>query len=211
MRKTKQFVIIERRPMILDFLIRFFSRPELKFRSVSGYASVNEALNRENLPKNQSLFFLVGGNELVFIEQSVEDIRRHCPKASIMVLDNSVRQPMMQMIKNRQIEAYFTLQDTPNDVLEGIEHVSRGEQVVLTHDDPNHTENDGPSYSRLSKRERQLLRLLVNGHDLYECSSQMKITVKSVENLKGRLMQKVEVHTSNDLILVGVDFGLKEY
>lgn len=210
MSKMKQLVIIEKRPMILNFLLHFFTNVGLNFRQVSGYASVDEAMNREKLPKNRPLFFLVAGDELVFIEQSVEEIRKHRPKASIMVLDNSVRQPLMQMMKNRQIKAYFTLQDTPDGILEGIDNVSQEEPVALTRNKRNDKQKSGSPYFRLSKRERQLLRLMVNGCDVYECSERMNLTVKSVENLKARVMIKMEVHSTVDLILGGVEFGLKE-
>lgn len=209
MRNLKQLVIIERRPIVRDFMFTYFSGPKKNFGRVGAYNSLAEALAEEELPEHSPLLFLVGGG-LFFIEQTVEDVRKHCPLASIIVMDNSARQSVLQMALDRQIEGYFSFHDTPTGVLEGIERVARGERFILIHGVPVDAEHFSMFYSSLSNRERQLLRLMVNGHDPYECSSRLNITVKSVENLKTRLMRKTSVHNTSDLILFGIGLGLKE-
>ncbi len=205
-----RLVIIERRSMMRDLLTVHYSGLKHKFPRVTGYGSVAEALEQEETPEPRPVLFLIGGNDLLFVEQSVEMIRAHRPLSLIVVLDHFVRQSLLQMVLDRRIEGYVTFHETLDGVLGDMETVARGERIIRIHGQPVDAERFVPFYSQLAQRERQLLRLLVNGCDLYECSSRLNITVKSVDNLKTRLMQKTGVHSTTDLVLLGIGFGLRE-
>jgi len=60
--------------------------------------------------------------------------------------------------------------------------------------------NGRPHSNNLSKREKQVLALLLDGNSVTTIASQLKVTVQTVSTLKTRLFKKMEVSNLLELI-----------
>lgn len=61
--------------------------------------------------------------------------------------------------------------------------------------------------SRLTPRERQVLKLVVNGHHNREVARELGISPRTVEVYKARVMDKLQVDRLADLIRLALDLG----
>lgn len=60
----------------------------------------------------------------------------------------------------------------------------------------------------LSKRERQVLQLVVEGHASVEIAARLVLSAKTVETYRSRLMQKLGVHDITALVKFAIQHGL---
>lgn len=65
-------------------------------------------------------------------------------------------------------------------------------------------------YQRLSAREREILKLIAEGHSTHEIADMLVITPKTVEGHKTRLMAKLDIHKRIDLVKYALRKGLIE-
>lgn len=63
-------------------------------------------------------------------------------------------------------------------------------------------------YSTLTSREQEVMRLLAQGHTTKEVAQQLFVSPKTVENHRSRLMKKLGLNTSVDLIRYAARLGL---
>jgi len=61
-------------------------------------------------------------------------------------------------------------------------------------------EGERDSYQQLTDREREVLKLVVEGHTAREIAGMLVISPKTVEWYKNRLMKKLNIHNRTDLI-----------
>jgi two-component system invasion response regulator UvrY len=71
-------------------------------------------------------------------------------------------------------------------------------------------EGRGPAHERLSDREREVLRLLVAGRSVSEIAAGISLSVKTVSTYRSRLMQKLGIHTTADLVRYAIEQHLGE-
>jgi DNA-binding NarL/FixJ family response regulator len=63
-------------------------------------------------------------------------------------------------------------------------------------------------YASLTPREEQVLRLLAEGHSAREVGEKLFISPKTVENHRANIMDKLDLHSTLDLIRYAVRLGL---
>ncbi len=63
-------------------------------------------------------------------------------------------------------------------------------------------------YETLTKREREVLQLTVEGHTNSEIASRLGISLRTAETHRSRLMHKLGVHTQADLIRFALRRGI---
>jgi PAS domain S-box-containing protein len=78
--------------------------------------------------------------------------------------------------------------------------VSRIEWAMPQGDDP---------LERLSRRERQVLRLVIEGSSSKEIAARLRISPTSVDTYRGRIMVKLNLRNMPDLVRFAIDHGLE--
>ncbi len=67
-------------------------------------------------------------------------------------------------------------------------------------------------YSQLTKREREVLKLLERGMSMKEAARELRITARTVAFHKYRVMDRLELRTNAELVsflhVAGVDSGI---
>lgn len=65
-----------------------------------------------------------------------------------------------------------------------------------------------PPHDSLSEREREVLRLVAQGHTNQEVAERLFLSVKTVETYRARLMDKLGLRTRADLVRYAISAGL---
>lgn len=65
-----------------------------------------------------------------------------------------------------------------------------------------------PAHARLSRREREVMTMLLNGQRLKEIAAHLNISVKTVTTHRSRLMKKLHVEDNLGLYRYGIRNGL---
>ena len=64
------------------------------------------------------------------------------------------------------------------------------------------------SYERLSRREREVLRLIAQGYTNQQVADQLFVSIKTVETYKARVMEKLNLHGRAELVRFALQRGL---
>lgn len=212
-------VLIDRRTIVCEHFICLEQGLNPLFSNVLTYHSVSDFIVDYHNKKNKVALLVLGVGTIAYAEESVKVL---CSvfksKVPMVLLDNDFKHAMIKFMVCSDLDGYLSLWNTREDFLEMTKQVLNGKRVVsqeMGKINIVHSNNcqeltwlKAPHFFRLSNRESELFRLLVRGEELYTCSEIMGITVKSAENLKTRLMQKLNVHSTPHLILQGIKLGL---
>jgi DNA-binding NarL/FixJ family response regulator len=69
-------------------------------------------------------------------------------------------------------------------------------------------EDSGNPLCKLSPREREIFRLLVNGKSNKEIAYQLSISSKTVETYRSRMMEKLGIHDLPALVKLAIESGV---
>ncbi len=64
------------------------------------------------------------------------------------------------------------------------------------------------SYDRLSSREREILKLIADGHTSREIADMLFISLKTILNHRAKIMEKLDIHNRTELIKYAIRKGL---
>jgi DNA-binding CsgD family transcriptional regulator len=65
------------------------------------------------------------------------------------------------------------------------------------------------SIQTLTKRESEVLQVLLSGVSSKECANRMHISVYTFETHKKNIFRKLEINSSNELMRIAIDFNIK--
>lgn len=94
-----------------------------------------------------------------------------------------------------------------DEILHAITTVARGEKYVST----KITENllfGSESIPTLTHRQLEVLRLVATGYPSKKIASQLNLHIKTVDNHRHRIMEKLGVHSAAEMVKVAKDHGL---
>ena len=148
--------------------------------------------------------------------EAIRQIRKQMPEAKILVLTMySDRETILKTM--RLGVSGYVLKDNSESVLkEAIRRVAEGgrymsgvvEQAVfeiLKEDALPRMERDSDV---LTKRERQVLRLIAEGRSNLQTASELTISVKTVNAHRYNLMKKLNVHNVQELVRYAIRQGI---
>ena len=67
-----------------------------------------------------------------------------------------------------------------------------------------------PPHERLSTREFQVLRLLATGESVSDIADQLCLSVKTISTYRGRILSKLELKNTTQLIRYSMQHGIAE-
>ncbi len=139
-------------------------------------------------------------------------IRASYPDAPILVLSMHIEGPVASRALKAGAFGYLTKDSEPEALIGAIRKVAAGGRFI----DPMLVEAlvfDGAAdselpHQRLSERELQVFTRLVAGESVGEIADELFLSIKTVSTHKVRLMQKMEIMTTADLVRYAVRHGL---
>ncbi len=138
-----------------------------------------------------------------------------------IVLDDRVHDARVSSILKLRRISYLTRAATSRLLADTIERLGRGgrrsfDPAVADRIMPSpcglrlRIPTSSPSVAALSKREQEVLKLLALGLSVRECAEKLNIAASTVDNHKTRLMKKLDVHKSTQLVHLAIRDGLVE-
>lgn len=141
-------------------------------------------------------------------------IRSVHPDMPILVLSMHIEGPVASRALKAGASGYLTKDSEPEMLVAAIRKVAAGGRFI----DPvlvetlvfDSTADSNLPHQNLSERELQVFTRLVSGETVSEIADELFLSVKTISTHKFRLMQKMNLHTTSDLVRYAVRHGLIE-
>ncbi|HUS28416.1 MAG TPA: response regulator transcription factor [Kofleriaceae bacterium] len=95
----------------------------------------------------------------------------------------------------------------PNDLLNSIRAVARGEQVIPPGVEQLLASGDGHPASALTAREAQVMEMLARGMTNREIAEHLDISIKTVDTHRGHVLKKLGLRNNSELTRFAVKHG----
>jgi NarL family two-component system response regulator LiaR len=149
--------------------------------------------------------------------EATRRINREFPKAKVLVLTQYEDKEFVFPVIESGASGFISKAAASSDLASGIRSVYRGESYLspsvakLLVENYQHTASTRVGqdpYKQLTERERDVLKLLAEGHSTQEIANILVITTKTVEGHKTNLMNKLGIHNRIDLVKYALRKGI---
>jgi len=149
--------------------------------------------------------------------EATRRIRKEFPGVKILILTQYDDKEHVLGAIEAGASGFISKTAASSDLASGIRSVHRGDSFLspsaakfLVQDyqlEANLRKEQDP-YKQLSDREREILKLLAEGHTTREIANMLVISVKTVEGHKTNLMSKLDIHNRTDLVKYALRKGI---
>jgi len=148
----------------------------------------------------------------------IRKVRKEYPNIRIMVL--TVHSKIDYIVESFKAGAlgYLVKEAASNSLIDGLNTISEGDYYLdssLSKEVVKRLVNtssirkiDDPAYNSLTPREQEILRLIAEGFSNKEIADMLCISLKTVENHRYNIMNKLGLHGIADIIKFAVKVGL---
>ncbi len=145
--------------------------------------------------------------------EATRRIRKKSPRSKVIVLTQHDSREYILWAIRAGAAGYIPKRALGSDLVSAIRTVSRGESVlypsatsVLINDYLREGKKD--PYDRLTDREREILKLIADGHTSQEIADMLFISLKTVLGHRTKIMEKLDIHNRTELIKYAMRKGL---
>lgn len=142
---------------------------------------------------------------------TLKELKRLHPKLPVLILSIQPEDQFGVRALQAGADGYMNKECAPNELINAINKTIKGGKYVsefLAEKLALMIGSKAPSPESLSPREYQVMLLLVSGKTLSEIAEEMSLSVKTVSTYKTRILDKMNVRNSKDLILYAIKSGL---
>jgi two-component system, NarL family, response regulator NreC len=142
---------------------------------------------------------------------------RQQPSISVVILSMYSDESYVMRALEAGAHAYLLKDSAVTDLIRAIEAVSQGKSFfspkisrILAEEYVRALKQKGvaDSYELLTPREREILQLLAEGKTNKEVATSLNISVYTAETHRGNILQKLNLHSSAELVLYAVRKGI---
>jgi len=140
-------------------------------------------------------------------------IEEHCRETRVVFVTMHEDMEYLSQAMRAGASGYL-LKDTPAPhLLHALRGVHRGEksfsprilrQMQEEQDGMRKAQRGQPDRTTLTPREREVMKLLAEGHTVRQSAEQLGVSVKTVEAHKFNLMRKLDIHNKAQLVTVAI-------
>lgn len=148
------------------------------------------------------------------LEATIE-IRKQCPNSRVVILTQHEDTEYIFPILKAGAAGYVLKKAVGTELVAAIRAVYSGGSFLypsvaaaVIEGYIHKGEDVEPSYDRLSDREKQVLRLIAEGHSNREIAEMLSVSVKTVIAHRANLMEKLNIHNRTDLVKYAIRKGL---
>ena len=143
----------------------------------------------------------------------LRDLRRRCPELPVLVLSMHPPDQFARRAINAGASGYLTKDSAPSELVKAVEEVMAGRRYLssavidelVTSQQPERTH---PPHELLSDREYQVLRMIASGRTITQIATQLSLSTKTVSTYRRRLMSKMQMKTTAELMHYGIQHGV---
>ena len=138
--------------------------------------------------------------------EAVRRIRQEAPRVRILVLTMHEEEEYVVHLVKAGASGYLVKDSAATDLLAAVRALARGQGYLgpyaarVLAEQYRRPEEAADPYGALTPREREVFHLGVDGKTTKEIAKQLGISPKTAENHRARLMEKLGVHNTAELV-----------
>ncbi len=149
--------------------------------------------------------------------EATRQIRRRLPDLAILILSMHSDEAFITPALQAGARGYLLKDSADTDLIRGVTAVAAGKSFfspiaakVMLDDYLRHLAKKGivDRYEALSEREREIFQLVAEGRSNKEVADLLSISVATVETHRAHILQKLDVHSTAELVLYAVRRGV---
>lgn len=140
---------------------------------------------------------------------ALKELRRDCPHIPVLVLSMHPEDQVAVQTLKLGASGYITKERAPEELIKAIRKVVSGGRYVsptlaerLAHDMVVGTER--PPHESLSSREYHVLCMIGSGKSVNTIATELNLSVKTVSTYRARILAKLQVQRTADLIAYAI-------
>ena len=152
--------------------------------------------------------------------EAITEIKSCSPQTKVLILTVHKIEEYVRASFMAGADGYLLKKSSHSELLHAIRHVVTGEPyidpgisgkiIARLFDGPRSLEPRSPSWSMLTKREREVLKLIAEGYKNAEIAKHLSISVHTVETHRDNLMKKLDLHNTAALTAFALGRGLDQ-
>ncbi len=138
-------------------------------------------------------------------------ILKAAPQTRVLILTIHDAEQLVDRAMEAGAQGYVGNSFAETDLVFAIETVLQGRTFFnsKTWESPTTTNRRGQLVSnKVTLREREIIRLLAEGNSNKEVAARLRISVRTVENYRARIMQKLQLRSFSDLVRYAIRNGM---
>jgi DNA-binding NarL/FixJ family response regulator len=143
----------------------------------------------------------------------LKDLRRERPTLPVLVLSMYSPEQFARRAMNAGASGYLTKDSNPTELVKAVGEVIAGRRYLNPSiiEEPSgtvQTEGDQRPHESLSDREYQVLRMIASGLTVSQVAARLTLSVKTVSTYRARVLEKMKMKTTAELMHYGIQHGL---
>jgi DNA-binding NarL/FixJ family response regulator len=135
----------------------------------------------------------------------LHDVKQQWPAVPVLVLSMHPATQFARRALAAGASGYLTKDSAPAELARAIGEVRAGRRYLSPEmTDDRATYPELLPHERLSDREYQVLRMLSSGRSVSQIASAMNVSVKTVSTYRARILKKMKLRTTTELIRYGI-------
>jgi len=197
--RVRNVLLVDDHPIVRQGIARILAAeiPDLVVAEAVDGASAVEQIR--TTPPHLVLLDLTlpGDNGLSLLRR----IRREFPATPVMIVSMHPADQFAQRALQAGAVGYVAKDSDPQELVQAVRAaLSGGRHVPAELQEAARLEREPPRHSRLSDREYQVLRMIGAGRTVSEIGTELGLSVKTVSTYRTRILEKMELRTSAELI-----------
>ena len=150
--------------------------------------------------------------------EAITAIKKRLPETKILVLTVQKAEEYIYAALQAGADGYMLKDDTQDELITAIQQILQGKAYLSGSICKNvmngylkqtcNTDDMQPSWTNLTQRETQILKLIAEGKKNKQIAELLSISVKTVEKHRSNLMRKLDLHDISSLTTYALQNGL---
>jgi DNA-binding NarL/FixJ family response regulator len=148
---------------------------------------------------------------------AIREIKSRCPGTKVMALTIHKAEEYVLAALEAGADGYVLKDATRSELMMAIETVLDGKSylspgisdgIIKGYLEGKRDARPSSSWETLTRRERQVLKLIAEGYKNREIADYLYVSVKTIEKHRANLMQKLDLHNASALTSLAIEKGL---
>ena len=206
-----RIAVIDDHSFFRELVCRQLARHRSTYRVVADAGTAADATNACKKHKPDLLVLdinLPDGSGIAVVPQ----IKRSSPRTRVLLCTAFPSEDCLHQATNCGADGFVEKTNTWEDFMVAVDRVSRGHRYFCSDGNPRvpHVMQRTDIGGNLSRREREVLKLLARGLTTKEIAAQLFISVPTVETHRGNLMKKTGARNAVGLVRFAMAAGILE-
>ena len=146
--------------------------------------------------------------------ETLKEIRKLYPNIPVLILSMYPEEQYAVRVIRSGAAGYLTKDSAPEELINAIKIVAGGKKYInikIAEQLVKHFDQsiDKPAHEVLSDREYEIMLKIASGMTITEIANDLSLSVKTISTYKSRLMQKIDLKNTNELVQYVLNNKLK--